>query len=302
MESSLFPALGPVARHAAPYIVAVVVGGAGLGYAMHEHHSAQTLATQNQQMTAQLTDTHKQLDALTAKMNALAAGNIGANDIAANDMAANSVAANRGAKPSAGVPAARAAAAHGVMTHRAAAQDQRFRKLQSQVNAQGKAIENTHTDLVNTRTELTGSIARTHGELVVLQRRGERNYYEFDIRKSKEFKREGPLSVSLRKANIKRQYADLQLIVDDRTVTQKHVNLYQPAMFYEPESQQPVEIIINDISKDHIHGYVSAPKYRPSELAVVSSADGADPAANAISQPAARKKLPLPAGSEPNQP
>lgn len=297
MEGSLFPALGPVAKHAAPYIVAVVVGGAGLGYAVHEHHGAQTLATQNEQMTAQLTDTHKQLDALTAKVNALAANNVAANDLAANN----------GAKPSPSVlavPAAGRAVTHRTVTRRASVQDQRFKKLQSQVDAQGKAIEDARNDLSNTRTELTGSIARTHDELVVLQKRGERNYYEFDIQKSKEFKREGPLSVSLRKANVKRQYADLQMIVDDRTVTQKHVNLYQPAMFYEPESQQPVEVIVNEISKDHIHGYVSAPKYRPSELAVASSAGapaGPDQAANANSQPPARKKLPVPT-SEPNQP
>lgn len=300
MESSLFPALGPVAKHAAPYLVAVVVGGAGLGYAVHEHHGAQTLATQaqtlttqNEQMTAQLMDTHKQLDTLTAKVNALAA----------SDGAANSRRANEGAKPSPGAPAAGVAGSRRTAARRASVQDQRFKKLQSQVDAQGKAIEDARNDLSNTRTELTGSIARTHDELVVLQKRGERNYYEFDIQKSKEFKREGPLSVSLRKANTKRQYADLQMIVDDRTVTQKHVNLYQPAMFYEPESQQPVEIIINDISKDHIHGYVSAPKYRPSELAVASSAGapaGPDQAANANSQPPARKKLPVPT-SEPNQ-
>ena len=70
--------------------------------------------------------------------------------------------------------------------------DPRFKKLQEQLDAQGKAIDDTRTglastqgDLVNTRTELSGSIAHTHDELVVLQKKGERNYAEFDFRNRK---------------------------------------------------------------------------------------------------------------------
>jgi len=59
-------------------------------------------------------------------------------------------------------------------------------------------------------------------------------------------------------------------MVDDRNLSQKHVNLYQPVMFYTPDSPQPVLVVINDISKDHIHGYASAPKYSQSELTSMS--------------------------------
>ena len=150
--------------------------------------------------------------------------------------------------------------------------------MQAQLDAQGKAIEATQSDLAttqgdlsNTRTELTGSIARTHDELVLLEKKGERNYYEFDIYKAKQFQHEGPFGVRLKKANDKHQYADLELMVDDRDLSQKHVNLYQPVMFSTPDSPQPVQLVINSISKDHIHGYVSAPRYRQSELASMSN-------------------------------
>jgi hypothetical protein len=33
-----------------------------------------------------------------------------------------------------------------------------------------------------------------------------------------------------------------------------------------------VQIIVNRIDKDTVHGYISAPKYKPSELATVGSA------------------------------
>ena len=153
------------------------------------------------------------------------------------------------------------------------ADDPRFKKLQEQLDAEGKAIDDTRSglattqgDLVNTRTELTGSIAHTHDELVLLQKKGERNYAEFDLSKQKEFKRAGIVQIRLKKSNERHQYADLEMMVNDRNLSQKHVNLFQPVMFYMPDSPQPVEIVINDIGKDHIHGYVSSSKYRQSEL------------------------------------
>ena len=117
--------------------------------------------------------------------------------------------------------------------------------MQAQLDAQGKAIEETRGDLVSAKTELTGSIAKTHDELVVLEKKGERSYFEFDLQKSKQFAHEGPLGVSLRKANVKHQYADLELMVEDRDLTQKHVNLNQPVMFYQSDTEQPLQVVVN---------------------------------------------------------
>jgi len=264
MVGSLFPAPGPVAKIVAPIVAAVVIAGGGIGYAAHEYNNAQTLATENEQTTAQLVATRLQLDALIAKVD----------DLTQASQASSGTDSQM--KPTHTAHSAGRAASRRASTRREGARnprrDSRFDKLQSQVDAQGKEIDATRSDLTNTRTELTGSIAKTHDELELLEKKGERSYFEFDLAKTKEFKREGPLSMSLRKANIKHGYADLALIVDDRNLQQKHVNLYQPAMFYEPDSQMPVEVVINDISKDHIHGYVSAPKYRPDELAAMSNA------------------------------
>ncbi len=116
--------------------------------------------------------------------------------------------------------------------------------------------------------------------------------------KAKTYQREGPFGVKLKKANSKHQYADLELLVDDRSLSQKHVNLYQPVMFSTPDSPQPVELVINSITKDHIHGYVSAPRYRQSELASMSNANnnGANTQASDANNatPPQRQKLPPP--------
>ncbi|MDE3162691.1 MAG: hypothetical protein KGL64_05475 [Acidobacteriota bacterium] len=281
--------LSPWAKFGLPAVA--VIAGIG-GYAVHEHSNAQNLAAQNTQISAQLGATNSQIQALSAQVSALNASNQART-------AAATAPSGGSARPAAGRPRAGSRA-----------YDPRYKKLQSQLDAQGKAIDqtradiaSTQSDLSSTRTELSGSIARTHDDLVTLQKRGERNYYEFDLDKSKDFKREGPIGIALRKANTRNQYADLQLMVEDSKLTQKHVNLYQPAMFYQPDSPQPIEIVINSISKNHVHGYISAPKYRQSELAAMSTpapnpaqqADanpvGATQQANAAPQPSTRKKL-----------
>jgi len=287
--ASPFPAISRsrVAMYAAGTVVALALGG----YAIHEHHAAQSLAAKNAQATAQLNDTKHELSDLMTKVNMLVARNEAQSAPAASAQAPSAAAAKH-VRPS--------AAHHPV--------DSRYKKLQAQLDAQGKAIEDTRSalagtqgDLMNTRTELTGSIAHTHDELVLLEKKGERNYSEFDVVKSKGFEHKGPFGMRLRKANVKHQYADLELMVDDRELTQKHINLFQPVMFYVPDSPQPVEVVINDISKNHIHGYVSAPKYRQSELASMATATqtattGTDAGivSTAAAQPPARKRLTLP--------
>jgi len=268
--------------YAAGTVVALALGG----YAIHEHSAASELAAENVQQNAALNATQRQLSDLASRVNELAAVNAAQASLTA---------------PSPQAPS-RAVSAPRPTSKPHARVDSRYKKLQAQLDAQGKVIEQNRKDLegtlASTRTELSGSIAHTHDELVLLQKKGERNYAEFDLAKSRQFKREGPVEIRLKKANNKHQYADLELMVDDRNLSQKHVNLYQPLMFYTPDTPQPIEIVINEVSKDHIHGYVSASKYRKSELATMA------PPADSVSttprttdspdQPPQRKKLPLP--------
>jgi hypothetical protein len=255
--------------------VLLIVVAAAIGYSVHQRSLASKLAVENAAATTALAETQVQLQALADKVNTLTTPPAPA--------------------PAALPPAEASPKPHALKHasgHRRHAEDPRFKKLQSQIDAQGKAIQSTREDLSSAldsaKTELNGSIARNHDELVLLQKRGERTYYEFDINKSKEFRQTGPVEVKLRKANTKHKFADLDLMVDDANVTQKHVNIYQPVSFYAGDNGRPVELVINGISKNHIHGYVSAPRYKQSELA--SSPDSNSGTATASQ----RQKLELP--------
>ena len=224
-----------------------------LGYTVHQHYQVKQISAQNDQVIASLNDTRAQMLALAAKIDSLSAA--------------------PAAQPAPVKAPASSYRPHPRPAARYNANDVRIRHLQTQVDAQGRAIDSTRQELVSTRNDLEGGIARTHEELVVLQKKGERSYFEFDLDKTKQFQRTGPVAISLRKANTKHMYADLEIRVEDAEVSQKHVNLFQPVMFYAGEQGRPVELVINSIRKDHIHGYISAPRYSAAELAA-SSPDG----------------------------
>jgi len=250
-------------------VLFLTVGGL-LGYAVHQHYQVARLAAENNAVVSALNGTRAQMVALNAKLDSL-----------------STPPATQPAQDGDGQVKTDTKASP-IKVHKARVKhnpnDPRFRKLQNQLDAQGRAIDSTRQDLASARTELSGGIARTHEEVVALQKKGERSYFEFDLDKSKQFQRTGPFALSLRKANTKHMYADLEIRVEDAQVSQKHVNLFQPVMFYPEDQGRPVELVINSIRKNHIHGYISAPKYTTAELAAGSS----------DSTPTTRQKLEVP--------
>jgi len=233
-------------------VVAVVLACLAIGsiaFVVHERGAVQQMSAQNAAMNAALDQTRSQLQDVTSKLNQLSAAQQAQ---AAGQTSKLAPSQRRGT---------RVVARH---------DDPRWKQVQDELAAQQRAIESTQSDLSSAKTELSGSIAHTHEQLVALARKGERNYYEFDLNKSKQFQREGPISVSLRKANAKHDYADLALVVDDAQISKKHVNMFEPVMLYTAESKQPVELVINQIGKDHIHGYVSTAKYKSGDLPALS--------------------------------
>jgi hypothetical protein len=245
-------------------------------YGYRQHKAVRQLTAERNEMLASLDSTRSLVAALTNRVNELATP-------------------QAPEKPSASHAARHAPTTRGAGSRHRQAEDPRWREIRSQLAEQQKQIEANRQDLGNARTEFQGSIARTHDELVLLERKGERKYYEFDLEKDKQFRREGPAGLRLQKANTKHQYADLELMVDDFKLSKKHVNLYEPVFFYSADSKQPAELVINSITKNHIHGYVDESKYKSADLEAMSAGnhETASDAANApATQPRPRLEPP----------
>jgi septal ring factor EnvC (AmiA/AmiB activator) len=213
--------------------VLVCATGISMGYLSRERQQARELEATNQSLSASLRQVQSQLQSVTDRLNNL----------------------NAPPAPSQPKPKARVAAAKRTPPTKPN-DDPRWDQIQSQLSDQQQQI-------ASTRDELSGSIARTHDELVALEKRGERNYYEFTLDKSKKFRRVGPLSVELRKANVKRKSYDVAMLVDDNQLQKKSVNLFEPVWINLADRPQPLELVVNKIDKDQIRGYVSEPVAEP---------------------------------------
>ena len=136
-------------------------------------------------------------------------------------------------------------------------------EVKGDVEETQKSLEETRTALQRTIGDLgvqSGLIARNAGELEELKQRGERDYFEFDIKKSKQYTRVGLVSVKLKKTDTKRQKFTLELLDSDKLVEKKDKTLLEPVQFYMQGTRHLLELVVYEVNKDRIVGYLSVPK------------------------------------------
>jgi uncharacterized coiled-coil protein SlyX len=292
------------------------IAGVAFAYGLHQQSMVRQLTAQTATDTASMNQMQGQLHAVTAKLNDLTAAQASpqatATSTQPSEAAASGLSEDSSVKAtetsSSSTPVAPAKPApvkKHVAKRRAPAVDKKYEQLQAQLAEQQKQLKDTQDEVAknrsdlegtinSTRDDLNGSIAKTHDELVALEKRGERSYFEFDLSKSKQFQRVGPLTLSLRKADTKHKNYDVAMIVDDNELQKKKVNLYEPIWIHTENDSQPVQIIVNRIDKDTVHGYISAPKYKPSELSAIGAAN--------VTPVSAKSPANTPVPSQPQQP
>jgi hypothetical protein len=133
------------------------------------------------------------------------------------------------------------------------------------------------TDLGNTKSQLEQTVANlkrvagdvdnhtsliaTNGkELSALRQLGEKNYYEFTLTKTKKPQKVGDIMVELKKADTKHNRYTITVLADDKTTEKKDKTINEPVQFYTAKSRQPDEIVVNQVKKNTIVGYLATPK------------------------------------------
>ena len=153
---------------------------------------------------------------------------------------------------------------------------QQVEQMNSEVSGVKTELGGARSDIASARNDLaatnaklesaigdlnihSGLIAKNHDELEVLKHKGDRNYYEFTLRK-KERKPVSTISLELRKADPKRSRFTLNVYADDRLYEKKDRSLGEPLQFYTGRERQLYEIVIFNGTKDAVSGYLSTPK------------------------------------------
>jgi hypothetical protein len=136
--------------------------------------------------------------------------------------------------------------------------------VRTQVTATQAELNKTIADLKSVRGDLgvqSGLIATNSTELSALRQRGERNYIDIKLGKTKQPQRYGDITLMLKNADVKKNRYTVQVMADDKLTEKKDKNINEPVQFYVAKGgRTPYELVINQVQKDLIVGYLSTPK------------------------------------------
>jgi chromosome segregation ATPase len=135
--------------------------------------------------------------------------------------------------------------------------------VKSDVAATRAELDKTIADLKRVNGdmgEMSGLIATNSKELNALKQLGDRNYFEFDLKKTKGPQKIGDVAVLLKKADQKKNRYTIDVIADDKRVEKRDKNVNEPVQFYVAKARQPYELVVNEVKKDQIVGYLATPK------------------------------------------
>ncbi|WP_263411350.1 hypothetical protein [Terriglobus tenax] len=131
-------------------------------------------------------------------------------------------------------------------------------------------VATTKADLDSTKSQMqrmmgdegkmSGLIAANHDELEILKHKGDRNYYEFTLQKGAQPTLLSTIKVKLKKVDQKKGKYTLEISSDDRTIEKKDKTMMEPVQFYSGKSPALFEIVVNNVNKNQVSGYLSTPK------------------------------------------
>ncbi len=158
-------------------------------------------------------------------------------------------------------------------------------------------IASTRKDLDDTKKSLTTAvgdlsnqgvlIARNGEELEVLKHMNDRNIYDFKLTKSKKPEHVGPVQIILRSTDPKHYRFTMTVIADDKSIEKKDRNVDEPMQFYVQGVRNPYELVVMEVTKNGVNGYLSTPKQTGSAAPAGASGASAPSAAAPASTPAA---------------
>ena len=122
--------------------------------------------------------------------------------------------------------------------------------------------EDLGRQLVDVKNVLSEGIAKNSNELAELRKKGERDFFEFDLRKNSKqpFQRVADIQIGLLATDAKRGKYSMAIKVDDNRLEKKDRTTNEPVQFLVGKDELRYEVVVNSVEKDRVRGYISVPK------------------------------------------
>jgi hypothetical protein len=161
---------------------------------------------------------------------------------------------------------------------------------QKQIGAVSSDVSNVKTDVGGVKTDVaqtkvqlqgdeaklqsmtgdlgiqSGLIATNAKELDILKHKGDRNYYTFTLNRGAKPSPFSGVSLELKKVDPKHSRYTLEVDADDKKIEKKDKGLDEPVQFYTGKDNLLYELVVNNINKNQVVGYLSTPKNAPVPL------------------------------------
>jgi len=141
--------------------------------------------------------------------------------------------------------------------------DSNVTSVKGDVATTNEKLEKTVAELKRATGEIDGHsvlIATNGKELAALRALGDRTYVEFTVHKAKAPQKVADVMIMLKRVDPKKNRYTIDLTADDKTVEKKDRGVNEPLQFMTAKAKQPYELVVNDVKKDTIAGYLSIPK------------------------------------------
>jgi len=135
--------------------------------------------------------------------------------------------------------------------------------VKAEVASTQSNLEKTGADLKRVMGDMgvmSGLIATNAKDLVALRELGDRNYVEFNLAKGKGEQKVAGMVLTLKKADPKRNRYTVEVMAEDKRVEKRDKTINEPVQIYVSGGLQPNEIVVNQVKKDEIVGYIAIPK------------------------------------------
>jgi len=154
----------------------------------------------------------------------------------------------------------------------------KFNEVSTNVDQVQSNVENVKTTVAATQSQVDGNsadlkrvvgdmgvmsglIATNSKDLEALRALGDRNYFEFDLSKNGPQK-VGDVTLTLKKSDAKRNRFTVDVLADDRHVEKRDKTINEPVQLYVGGNTQPYEVVVNQVKKDQVSGYLSTPRLK----------------------------------------
>lgn len=137
--------------------------------------------------------------------------------------------------------------------------------VKTEVTATRSELAQTISDLKRMTGDMglmSGLIATNSTELAALRKLGEKDYYEFSLPRTGKAQRVGEIQMALKKTDLKRNRFTMDVLADDKKIEKKDRSLNEPVQFYTSNARLPYEVVVNEITKDKVVGYLAVPKVK----------------------------------------